>query len=78
MKGINMMMVYMCSFVQFTAIPNDYFGNRLRATELVLRLQLNLTYSFNKTQWPIDPIYNGFPTLVNAAYKRHANQMCKH
>ena len=65
-------------YVQFTAVPNDYFGNRLRATELVLRLQLNLTHGFNKTVWATDPIYGAFPTLVNAFYSRHANWMCKY
>ena len=68
---------YIHSFIQFTATPNDFYGNILRVDELALRLQLNLTYSFDKTQWPTNPLLNGFPTLVNAAYSRHVNQMCK-
>ena len=64
--------------MQFIANSSDYFGNRLRATELSLRLRLNATHGFDKTMWPTVPDFNGFPTLVNAFYTRHINQICKH
>ena len=66
------------SFIQFTADPNDFYGNRLRSTELGLRLRLNLTFGFDKTAWPTDPDFLGYPTLVNAVYNRQGNQICKH
>ena len=65
------------SFIQFTANPNDFYGNRLRSAELDLRLRLNLTYGFDKTAWPTNPNFLGYPTLVNAAYNRQGNQICK-
>ena len=66
------------SFMQFTANSSDYFGNRLRATELALFERLNATHSFDKTVWPTNPDFSVFPTLINAFYTRHTNQMCKH
>ena len=65
--------------MQFTADPSDYFGNRLRVIELELFERLNATRGFDKRVWPTNPDFNiVYPTLVNAAYVRNTNQMCKH
>ena len=64
--------------MQFIANSSDYFGNRLRATELSLHLCLNATHGFDKTMWPTVPDFDVFPTQVNAFYTRQTNQICKH
>lgn len=62
-------------YSRFTANPNDFYGNRLSAAELALRLRLNLTYSYDKAAWPTEPIFTAFPTLVNAVYNKSPNQI---
>ena len=64
--------------MQFIANSSDYVGNRLRVTELSLRLRLNATHGFDKTMWPTVPDFKVFPTLVNAVYTTQTNQICKH
>lgn len=62
-------------YSRFTPNPNDFYGNRLKATELALRTRLNLTYGYDKAVWPAEPNFLAFPTLVNAAYNRQTNQI---